>query len=81
MPDDNPPPDRSQPAPHSGQASAPDKQISAPAHDEPPSPNRLRRIIRPLIALLLVLVAGFLFWRFFLRKPDVPPSYQLLPAR
>src|SRR5205085_12139719 len=73
MPDNNPP-DQSQPAPHSGQTPAPEKQVSAPAHDVAPPSNRLRRIIRPLVVLLLVLVAGFLFWRFFLRKPDVPPN-------
>jgi HlyD family secretion protein len=73
MPDDTKP-DQAQPAAHSGQTPAPDKQISAPAHDVAPTANRLRRIIRPLVILLLVLLAGFLFWRFFLRQPDVPPN-------
>ena len=74
MPDNNPQPDQSQPAPHSEQTKASEKQTSAPAHDQPPPRDRLSRIIRPLVILLLVLVAGFLFWRFFLRKPDVPPN-------
>ncbi|MFL6208244.1 MAG: HlyD family secretion protein [Pyrinomonadaceae bacterium] len=73
MPDDNTlPPDQSKPAPHSEQTSAP--QLSAPAHNGAPPPGKLKRIIRPLAMLVLILLAGFLFWRFFLRKPDVPPN-------
>lgn len=50
----------------------PGQQLSAP--DNAPPPNRLKKIARPLIILLLVALAGFLFWRFFLRKPDVPAN-------
>ncbi|HYY41391.1 MAG TPA: HlyD family efflux transporter periplasmic adaptor subunit [Pyrinomonadaceae bacterium] len=70
MPDANTPLDQSKPTAHSDETSA--QQVSAP-NGAPPA-SKLKRIVRPVAVLALVLLAGFLFWRFFLRKPDVPPN-------
>jgi HlyD family secretion protein len=71
MPDDNTPPEQTQP---------PAQQISAPAQTDAP-PSRLKKIIRPLVILLLVLTAGYSVWRIFLRKPDVPPNIVQVTGR
>src|SRR2546421_13026662 len=72
MPDDTTPPEQSKPTPHSEQTTA--RPSPAPAHNGAPPPSKLKRIVRPLAILIIILLAGFLFWRFFLRKPDVPPN-------
>ncbi len=70
MPDDKSQTEPESPAAQSKQT--PGQQLSAP--DEAPPPNRLKKLVRPLVMLLLIALAGFLFWRFFLRKPDVPAN-------
>ncbi len=70
MPDAKPQIEPGQPAAQAAQA--PGRQLSAP--DDAPPPNRLKKIARPLVILVLVALVGFLFWRFFLRKPDVPAN-------
>src|SRR5919198_601588 len=76
MPDDTTQ-DESQPTAHTDETTT----SQTVAHNGAPSPRRLQRLVRPVIILVLVLAAGFLFWRLFLRKPDVPASIVQVTGR